>query len=119
MGLHLRKIYRKPQRKSSQTKRKGDNMKRDLSKAIAEYEQRFSHTEKGSFYASDFTQILELTVNDYREPYTITEGDGEGRRFYSLYTSGHMVEAISKALNAGFMIGYRTAQRHSRKEGTK
>ena len=71
-------------------------MSRDLSKAIAEYQQRYLRTNstEGAFYGDDIQQIKELA------------GTGKDAVY----------DAAFYALMAGFMIGYRKAQRDSRKK---
>ena len=62
---------------------------RSMEKAIQEYHKRFSTT--GDFYFDDVRQIKEMSEKDGRiDPYDL----------------------IFNALQAGFMIGYRTAERH-------
>lgn len=72
-------------------------MKRDLQKAIQEYEKRFYHRtdNKGAFYAGDVRQILDMSKSDT--------------------TGGTLYNAIENALYAGYMIGYRTAKREGRR----
>ena len=69
-------------------------MTRDLHKAVAEYEKKYFDRSdgKGAFYNSDYQQIVDMA-----------KAADEYERI--------MPEAIWKALEAGFMIGYRTACR--------
>lgn len=63
-------------------------MKRDLEKYIAEYERKFADREDySSIYATDIMQIHDQTKD------------------HSLY------DLISNCLAAGFMIGYKAAQK--------
>jgi len=72
-------------------------MERDLKKAIQEYDKRFNNAahNEGAFYAMDCYKIKEMS---------------KGNTIDSL-----LYDAISNALKAGFMIGYRKAQRDARK----
>lgn len=65
------------------------------SNAIAEYEKKYKGSSEGSFTAHDLAEIRELS--------------GDGADIETLY------KAIEKALEAGFMIGYRKAMRDARK----
>jgi hypothetical protein len=64
-------------------------MKRDLSKAINEYQRRFERTKTGVFYAGDYDQLREMSVNVF--------------------------DLVHNSLAAGFMIGYRCAKREQKK----
>lgn len=65
-------------------------MKRDLEKYIAEYERKFADREDySSIYASDIEQLHNM----------------EQSKGHSLY------DLISNCLAAGFMIGYKAAQK--------
>lgn len=67
-------------------------MKRDLEKYIAEYERKFADREDYSnIYATDIMQIHDQT---------------KGHSLYDL---------ISNCLMAGFMIGYKAAQKDMKK----
>lgn len=72
-------------------------MKNRIPKAVQDYQKRFygADNNEGAFYDSDFLEILEIS--------------GGGTDINTLY------KAISNALEAGFMIGYRKAQRDYRK----
>ena len=74
-------------------------MRRDLEKSIEAYEKKFYNAtgngNAGAFFASDLTQIKELS----------TDSGGVVRLY----------DAISYALEAGFMVGYR----YGKKEGKK
>ena len=76
-------------------------MKRDLKKAVQEYDKRYSKKDsgEGAFYASDIIQIKEMS---------------EGNTAANL-----LFDAISNALKAGFMIGYRKALRDLKKQAAK
>lgn len=76
-------------------------MKRDLQKAVQDYQKRYynSRSNEGAFYASDFYQIKEISGGGY-----------DARTLYN---------AIGNALEAGFMIGYRKAQRDYKKRNAK
>ncbi len=69
-------------------------MKRDLEKYIAEYERKFADREGYSnIYASDIEQMHEMDK-----------------------TNGHsLYHLISNCLTAGFMIGYKAAQKDMKK----
>ena len=72
-------------------------MRRDIAKAIEEYKQRYSgkNGKEAAFFISDTNQIMELSADD---------------------TPGNMLyNIIFNSLEAGFMIGYRKAQRDARK----
>jgi len=73
-------------------------MKRDLTKAVAEYDRKFNNpqTGKGAFYLDDMEQIRNMSKSK----------TGQGTSLYS---------AIGNALKVGFIVGYRTAQRDARK----
>ena len=68
-------------------------MKRDLHKAIEEYKTKYYNRSdgKGAFYVTDVNQIKELSE--------------------SRDTKETLYNAIGNALEAGFMIGYRTAKK--------
>ena len=74
--------------------KKGVNMKRDLEKYIAEYERKFADREDYSnIYTSDIEQMHEMDK-----------------------TNGHsLYYLISNCLTAGFMIGYKAAQKDMKK----
>lgn len=74
-------------------------MKRSIAKAVEDYRKKHykDGNQRGLFYASDFYQVKDLA--------TLPDGRTD------LYT------AISVSLEAGYEIGYRTAQRHLRKRG--
>lgn len=78
-------------------------MKRDLIKDIAEYDRRFESGKslKGIFYVSDIMQIYDDTP---------CFADGQGKSRKDIYT------AISNALRAGFMVGYRCARREKNRK---
>ena len=69
-------------------------MKRDLEKYIAEYERKFGDREDySSLYSSDFMQL-----------------------HYMYLTKSHtLYDLISNCLTAGFMIGYKAAQKDMKK----
>jgi len=78
-------------------------MKNRIPKAVQDYQKRFygaGHNE-GAFYGSDFYEVKEAAEKI---------GGGAATTLY---------EAIGTALEAGFMIGYRKAQRDCRKRQTK
>lgn len=68
---------------------------RDLRKSIEEYQKKFYNSNSGCFYASDIEQIAQLATDSGR---------------VDLY------EAISSALQAGFMVGYRYGKKEARKK---
>ena len=70
---------------------------RDLQKAVKEYRKKYSNrkTNEAAFYSTDYDQIYKMSKGG-RPTDTI---------FY----------AIGNALEAGFMVGYRKAQRDKRK----
>ena len=72
-------------------------MKRNLKKYITEYDKKYlnSKRNKGAFFVSDYYQIFSLSK------------DAAGGL--------DLWELIDNALKAGYMIGYRTAQRDERK----
>ena len=78
-------------------------MKRSIAKAVEDYRKKYykDGNREGLFYASDILQVKELAEKK-AAPY-----------------SGHIMEvlynAIGIGLEAGFMIGYRTAQRQARR----
>lgn len=74
-------------------------MKRDLKKCIAEYDRKYTGGSD-KFYYSDIKQIKQIAED--RAAWISIED-----------TTYH---AITSALKAGFMIGYRCAQRESRKQ---
>lgn len=61
-------------------------MKRDLRKAIQEYDRRFGEGRNGAMYASDMEQIL--TISGYREKHDVGA-------------------VIIDSMKAAFMLGYR------------
>ena len=70
--------------------------KRSIAKAVEDY-NRFTEgkgNNTGAFYISDMQEVKEMATNPM--------GGVE------------LVTAIETALEAGFMIGYRTARRHCR-----
>ena len=71
---------------------------RDLKKALTDYKKRYSHRNgtEGAFYCSDISQIYEMSKNQKGEI--------------------DVFSAIADALEVGYMIGYRTAERHARKK---
>jgi hypothetical protein len=76
------------------TVKKGAFMKRDLEKYIAEYERKFADREDYSnIYASDIMQMNYLDQ---------TKGSSK----YDL---------VNNCLTAGFMIGYKAAQKDMKK----
>lgn len=71
-------------------------MKRDLQKALQEYQKKFGGNDKrGAFYYSDIEQIRTMST----PPGSIVPD---------------LFKVIGNALRAGFMIGYRTAKREKR-----
>ena len=72
-------------------------MKRNIKKAIVEYEQKFGNARgnKGAFYVFD-VQAIRDGAQDLRG----------GDRDYQL---------VCDALRAGFMVGYKAAKREDRK----
>lgn len=71
--------------------------KRSIAKAVEDY-NRFKESKgnnTGAFYVSDILEVKEIATNPM--------GGGV-----------ELVTAIGTALEAGFMVGYRTAQRHYR-----
>lgn len=75
-------------------------MKRDLSKAIADYEAltRKKGGNFGAFYASDFEQLRNIAI------------DKGGISFWNI-----LFYAIDAGLQAGFMIGYRAGRAEVRR----
>ena len=73
-------------------------MKNRIPKAAEDYKKKYygRHDNAGAFYYSDYDEVLEAAEN-------------VGGAADTLYN------AVRIALEAGFMIGYRTAQRDSRK----
>ena len=73
-------------------------MSRDITKAIADYEKKFEGAsgKNGAFYSDDLQQIREMA----------TEPLGSSDRDYQL---------IYRALEAGFMVGYRKGKRENSK----
>ena len=73
-------------------------MKNRIEKAAQDYQTQYygKRTNEGAFYASDIYEVKEAAEN-------------RGGRSNTLY------EAIVLSLEAGFMIGYRKAQRDYRK----
>lgn len=69
-------------------------MKRDISKAIEDYKKQFYDKNIGALWLSDYIQIKEVSNNDYWD-------------------------SIANAMMAGFMIGYRTAQRQKKANKSK
>ena len=67
-------------------------MGRDLKKAIADYKKQYERRNgnEAAFYYDDLQQIHDMSADEY--------------------------DVISNALIAGFMIGYRKAQRDHRKK---
>ena len=72
------------------TQKGTDTMKRDLRKALRDYDKSFSGTTHGAFYLSDLDQILEIT---------------EFKRRLDV------VGTIHTALKIGYVIGQRAAKR--------
>ena len=72
-------------------------MKRDINKTIAEYHALFGYPA-GKFFAADLYQIREIALQSWKHGY--------GEVLFS---------AISAALEAGFMIGYKAAKREAKK----
>lgn len=72
-------------------------MARSMEKAVAEYKTRFgqSNGTNGAIYCSDIQQIIDMTRNSGRD---------------SVY------DAITWALQAGYMMGYRKAKRDGRRQ---
>lgn len=68
---------------------------RDLQKSIEEYQKKFYNSNSGGFYTSDIEQIAQLAADSGR---------------VNLY------EAISSALQAGFMVGYRYGKKEAWKK---
>lgn len=69
---------------------------RSIENAIKEYNERFASKNIGLFYEPDILQIVSMSKEEYQgriDPYDIA----------------------CKALEAGFAIGYRSAERHSKK----
>ena len=69
---------------------------RSIENAIKEYDKRFASKNIGLFYEPDILQIVSMSKEEYQgriDPYDIA----------------------CKALEAGFAIGYRSAERHSKK----
>ena len=71
-------------------------MKRSIKKAVEDYRRIRKGNGTAEFYATDIQQVKELATGD--------------NGMISLY------EAIGIALEAGYMIGYRTAKRHDRQK---
>ncbi len=69
-------------------------MKRDISKIVKAYEDKYTANNAEKFYASDLEQLLTMSVTD-----------GLTDRW----------KLMNNSLNAGFMIGYAAAQRKYRK----
>ena len=70
-------------------------MKRDLKKAIADYERQFeskTNTTKGTFYRDDIIQLRDMSYGHK----TVNET---------------LCDAIMYSLKAGFMLGYRAGRR--------
>ena len=74
-------------------------MPRDLQKTINEYKRKYYNRKdsKGAFYASDIRQIMDISFEESKSP-------AESR-----------IDAISNALYAGFIIGYKAAKREQTK----
>lgn len=78
-------------------------MKRSIAKAVEDYRKKHykDGNKEGLFYASDILQVKELAEKK-AQPY-----------------GGHIMEvlynAIGIGLEAGYIIGYRTAKRHARR----
>lgn len=70
-------------------------MRREIKRYVEEYDRvHFNpNTGAGAFYLSDFTQIKELSGNSW--------------------------ELVNNALKAGFIVGYRKAQRDTKKSAHK
>lgn len=63
-------------------------MKRDLKKALQEYEKSFGGNDgRGAFYIDDYKQIIEMT---------------------DFYKRGDIIETVITALKIGFIIGRRS-----------
>jgi hypothetical protein len=78
-------------------------MKNRIEKAAQDYKTQYygKHSNEGAFYTSDFYEVKEAAEKI---------GGGAATTLY---------EAIGTALEAGFMIGYRKAQRDYRKKRQK
>lgn len=63
---------------------------RDMSKAIKEYEQKFKGTNKGYFLASEYQQIKDMSADTW--------------------------DCIHNSMMAGFIIGYRFANREMKQK---
>ena len=70
-------------------------MQRDMSKAIADYKKSYGKKagNEGAFFPNDVEQIREISVGGVDREYNL----------------------VVNSLRAGFMIGYRKAQRDYRK----
>lgn len=70
-------------------------MKRNLTKIVKAYEDKYTAKDAEKFYASDLTQLLDMST---------TDGKTDGWKL------------MNNSLNVGFMIGYQTALRDIRKK---
>ena len=72
-------------------------MKKRIEKAVQDYRAKYygKRNTGGSFYTSDFYEVLELSGG--------------------FHNVADIYKAIENSLEAGFMIGYRKAQRDHRK----
>lgn len=79
-------------------------MKRSIEKAVTDYRKKYYKNEnrEGLFYASDICQVKELAEKEAQP--------------YGGHIMGVLYNAIGIALEAGYMIGYRTAKRHARRQ---
>ena len=73
-------------------------MIRDINRAIADYHKPFG-AQACKFYASDFYQIRDIALR------SSSKGQNEV-----------LWEAVSAALEAGFMIGYKAGEREARRK---
>ena len=70
-------------------------MKRNLTKIVKAYEDKYTAKDAEKFYASDLEQLLTMSA---------TDGQTDGWKL------------MNNSLNAGFMIGYQAALRDTRKK---
>ena len=94
--------------------------KRSIEKAIADYRGYREKKKVGDLYYSDFQQLKELTLKECGDAVKMCSiHKGGGVSYWYAYTGEHLTMAILNAFDAGYMIGYRTAQRHSREKHRK
>lgn len=84
-------------------------MQRDISKLLEDYQRKYIDTpskpgNKGKFYFTDFEQICEISNIKLPMPEPF---------------SSMVLSAIVNAMQAGYMIGYRTAQRDAKRKNVR